>query len=75
MNSKRVGIHYDATYERHDTGPGHPESPERYRVLSTALETLPREFVRLSGRKATVEEVLLAHEAYYHDVVYRDVAA
>jgi acetoin utilization deacetylase AcuC-like enzyme len=75
MNPERVGIHYDASYERHETGPGHPESAERYRVLSTALETLPREFVRLSGRKATVEEVLLAHEAFYHDVVYRDVAA
>jgi acetoin utilization deacetylase AcuC-like enzyme len=70
-----IGVHYDATYERHDTGHGHPESATRYRVLREALETLPPEIARLPGRIATVAEVLLAHEAYYHDVVYRDVAA
>jgi acetoin utilization deacetylase AcuC-like enzyme len=70
-----IGVHYDACYERHDTGHGHPESANRYRVLRAALETLPLEIVRLPGRTATVPEVLLAHEAYYHDVVYRDVAA
>lgn len=76
MNDKpTIGVHYDACYERHDTGPGHPESATRYRVLREALETLPPEIVRLPGRTATVPEVLLAHEAYYHDVVYRDVAA
>ena len=76
MNGKPIlGVHYDACYERHDTGQGHPESPARYRVLREALETLPPEIVRLPGRIATVPEVLLAHEAYYHDVVYRDVAA
>jgi acetoin utilization deacetylase AcuC-like enzyme len=76
MNDKpTIGVHYDACYERHDTGPGHPESATRYRVLREALETLPPEIVRLPGRTATVPELLLAHEAYYHDVVYRDVAA
>ncbi|HEY1121647.1 MAG TPA: histone deacetylase, partial [Haloferula sp.] len=70
---KPIGVHYDSCYERHDTGPGHPESAGRYRVLRTALEGLPEDIVRLSGRKATVAEVLLAHEPYYHDLVYRDV--
>ncbi len=70
---KPIGIHYDPRYERHDTGPGHPESAVRYRVLREALESLPPEIVRLPGRKAAVAEVLLAHEAFYHDVVYRDV--
>lgn len=73
MKRVRTGIHYDSCYEAHDTGPGHPESAERYRVLRAALEELPEEYPRLPGRKATVNEVLLAHEAYYHDVVYRDV--
>ena len=36
-----VGVHYDPCYERHDTGPGHPESAARYRVLEAALATLP----------------------------------
>jgi acetoin utilization deacetylase AcuC-like enzyme len=75
MKTARIGVHYHPCYERHDTGPGHPESPERYRVLRSALEELPDEILRLPGRKATVAEVLLAHEAYYHDVVYRDVAS
>lgn len=70
---RKTGIHFHAAYERHDTGPHHPESANRYRVLSSALMELPAEFVRLPGRQAKVEEVLLAHEAYYHDIVYRDV--
>ena len=71
--TKPVGIHYDSCYERHDTGPGHPESAHRYQVLETALATLPPEFVRLRGRRALVSEILLAHDHDYHDLVYRDV--
>jgi len=70
--TRRAGIHFDAGYERHDTGPHHPESAARYRVLEAALAGLPPEFVRLPGRRATVSEILLAHEHYYHDLVYRD---
>jgi acetoin utilization deacetylase AcuC-like enzyme len=70
--SKSVGVHYDSCYERHDTGPGHPESAARYRVLREALERLPDEYVRVAGRRAQVSEILLAHEHYYHDLVYRD---
>ncbi len=72
-SSSIIGVHADACYERHDTGFGHPESAGRYRVLREVLATLPPEIVRLSGRRATVAEVLLAHDAYYHDLVYRDV--
>lgn len=68
-----IGVHCDACYELHDTGAGHPESAERYRVLREALATLPEDVVRLPGRRATVAEVLLAHDAHYHDLVYRDV--
>lgn len=70
---KRVGIHFDPCYERHDAGPGHPESAERYRVLSAALATMPESFVRLPKRTARVSEILLAHNHDYHDLVYRDV--
>ena len=70
--TKPVGVHYDSCYERHDTGPGHPESAHRYQVLETALATLPPEFVRLPGRRALVSEILLAHDHDYHDLVYRD---
>jgi len=71
--TRTTGVHYDAIYEKHDTGPGHPESATRYRTLCAALEELPDEFVRLPGRRATTAEILLAHEHYYHDLVYRDV--
>ncbi len=71
--ARKVGIHFDAVYEKHDTGPYHPESAARYRVLEAALEALPSEFERLPGRRAAVSEVLLAHEHYYHDLVYQDV--
>ena len=70
---KPAGVHYHPRYERHDTGPWHPESANRYRTLCAALDELPDAIVRLPGRRAAVAEILLAHEAWYHDVVYRDV--
>lgn len=70
--SKPVGVHYDACYERHDTGPGHPESARRYQVLRAALAGLPPEYARLPCRRALVSEILLAHDHDYHDLVYRD---
>jgi acetoin utilization deacetylase AcuC-like enzyme len=70
---RKVGIHHDAKYEKHDTGIYHPESANRYHVLSSALEELPDDFPRIRGRRAAVSEILLVHEAYYHDVVYQDV--
>ena len=72
--SKRItGVHYDAIYERHDTGPHHPESAHRYAVLRKALEGLPESIIRLPRRTAEVLELLLVHEHYYHDLVYQDV--
>lgn len=71
-NTRRTGIHHHPCYLRHDTGHGHPESPNRYRVLEMALDALPAEILRLPVRKATVPEILLAHDADYHDLVIRD---
>jgi acetoin utilization deacetylase AcuC-like enzyme len=68
----RVGVHFDPCYERHDTGPGHPESALRYQVLEAALSELPERFLRLPGRRATVSEILLVHDHDYRDLVYRD---
>lgn len=69
----KTGVHHNPCYERHDTGHGHPESAHRYRVLETALAGLPEDFIRLPGRRATLPEILLAHDADYHDLVLRDV--
>jgi acetoin utilization deacetylase AcuC-like enzyme len=70
---RKVGVHFSEQYERHDTGQWHPESMQRYRVLRAALEELPKEIEMIPGRVATVAEILLVHEAWYHDVVYQDV--
>ncbi len=70
--NRQPGIHFDARYERHDTGPFHPESATRYRALCAALEDLPPSFVKIPGRIATTEEVLLAHASWYLDVVRQD---
>lgn len=67
-----IGVHYDACYERHDTSLGHPESAERYIVLREALEKLPADILRLPGRTAAVEEILLVHDHWYHDLVFHD---
>jgi len=74
MNQPRViGVHSDAIYEKHDTGPHHPESARRYRILREALEALPDEIIRLPRRTAEVAEILYAHHHDYHNIVYRDV--
>ena len=77
MNPKErsIGIHYDPIYEEHDTGPHHPESAHRYQVLREAMAKLPETFKRLPRRTATLEEILLAHDKAYHDLVEREVKA
>lgn len=70
--NRRIGVHHSSAYERHDTGPYHPESANRYHVLTAALEELPSEIIHLPGRRALVSEILLVHEHYYHDLVYQD---
>ena len=74
-NPKNAGIHFAASYKRHDTGPGHPESAARYDVLETALANLPETFPRLPGRRALVPEILLAHTRDYHDLARRDITS
>ncbi len=73
--TRRTAIHHDPSYLRHDTGHGHPESAHRYRVLETALDALPAAFTRLPSRRETVPEILLSHDADYHDLVLRDTRA
>jgi acetoin utilization deacetylase AcuC-like enzyme len=73
--SRKVGIHHDPGFKRHDTGSGHPESARRYEVLEASLATLPDSFIRLPGRRALVSEILLAHDPDYHDAVVQDVSS
>ncbi|HSI63313.1 MAG TPA: hypothetical protein VLE43_09345 [Candidatus Saccharimonadia bacterium] len=36
-SSLPTGLLLDGIYRDHDTGPGHPEQPARYRVITDAL--------------------------------------
>ena len=71
-----TGLVFDHGYRRHDPGPGHPESPDRYMALSEAfrktriLETA----VRIAPRAATEDDIHLAHTRHYWKTVQHDVA-
>jgi acetoin utilization deacetylase AcuC-like enzyme len=65
----------DGTYERHVTGAGHPESPERYAAVmrglnAAGLDDLPR----IAPREATPDEIALCHTSDYVRIVERDIA-
>lgn len=60
-----TGVVFDEAYLRHDTGPGHPERPDRLRAIQLAIDARP-ELVRVPARAATEAELLRVHE---HDHV------
>lgn len=65
-----TGIVLDERYTLHDTGRGHPERPERIRVLSDLLDRYP-ELQRVEVRAALPEELALVHEEGYIERVDR----
>lgn len=71
-----TGILLDELYQKHDTGPGHPEQPDRIRVV---METLKKSGVlekssRLTPREAEVDELCLCHPKSYVELVRKEVA-
>jgi len=59
-----TAVVYHPTYEKHDTGPGHPETPERYRVVIDALqndEALWNDVVKITPEKAPQGLIQAAH--------------
>jgi acetoin utilization deacetylase AcuC-like enzyme len=59
-----TAIIHHPIYEKHDTGPGHPETPERYRVVIDALrsdETLASKISEITPEKALQGVVQAAH--------------
>ena len=62
---------------KHDTGPGHPECPERYSAVIAALtrEKLLERSLQLAPRMATIDELRACHTAAYLETARRDVAA
>ena len=63
-----VTVVRDDIFERHDPGPGHPESPGRFRVIDDALNRAVAdglEVVGPSARPATAEELDRVHTPAY----------
>ena len=70
-----TGYLWDSVYLEHDTGPGHPERPERLDAIDARLrsaEWYPL-LHRLDPREAEVYELELVHEPEYVDLVRREV--
>lgn len=65
----------DPLYKEHDTGPGHPERPERYDAAVAALDGIGFEpSLHIEPREATEDEVALCHGRRYIDLVKREIA-
>ncbi len=62
---RTVGYFYDDIYLKHDTGHGHPESPERLIYIHKYIKPLSDKLIFLKPRRATVKDLLLVHDTYY----------
>ncbi len=70
-----TGLLLDARFEAHETGPGHPESPGRIRAVARALSGggWTDQLVPIAAREASLEELSLAHDPAYVDLVRREI--
>ncbi|MGR9086945.1 MAG: histone deacetylase family protein [Gammaproteobacteria bacterium] len=58
----------------HDTGPGHPESPERLKAIAKALSAPEfKGLIRVSPPMGTQQQVRLIHTQQYIDSLLRDL--
>jgi acetoin utilization deacetylase AcuC-like enzyme len=67
MASRKTALLADPIYREHDTGPGHPEQPQRFDAVMGALDRggLTQEFLRIDARPATEDEIALCHGRSY----------
>ena len=63
----RTGFVTDPIFGRHDTGPGHPERPERIPAVLGAIRGL--DLVEIEPRDATRDELEVAHDPAYVQAV------
>lgn len=66
---KKVGFLYDEIFLRHETPPGHPESPQRLVAILTALKNsdIWIKLIHMKPRRATEEDILEVHTKDYFD--------
>jgi acetoin utilization deacetylase AcuC-like enzyme len=72
-----TGLVYSPAYKQHDTGAGHPESPERCDAIMSALAAKEFEgkLQRIEPRMATEDEIRLCHSALYVETAKRDISS
>ncbi|MBI1929398.1 histone deacetylase, partial [Candidatus Poribacteria bacterium] len=70
-SEKKTGLVYHADYLKHDTGPGHPERPDRLLACIQALQGSDfwAELEQIQPTPATVEHICYAHASGYVDRV------
>jgi acetoin utilization deacetylase AcuC-like enzyme len=64
-----TGIVIDRRYLEHDTGAGHPERPERIRVLLPLMDNAGGQVMAVPAREATGDELALVHDGAYVEEV------
>ena len=72
-----TGLLLDDIYRDHDTGPGHPEQPARYKVITDALTQagIVQKTQALTQQPCEDDHVLLCHTKAYLEIARRDVAS
>jgi acetoin utilization deacetylase AcuC-like enzyme len=73
--SPATALLLDPSCKLHLTGPGHPESPDRYDAVSKALAPLAAKTMPVTKRTATEDEVALCHSRRYIASARDDIAA
>ena len=70
-----TAVIYDGIHKRHETGPGHPESPMRCEAIMARLAEcdFADRLTYLPAREATEDELLACHSASYLATARRDV--
>ena len=69
----RFALLTDPSFERHETGPGHPESPARNAAVRQALSKVKA--LRVKQRIASEDEIALGHSRDYIKRAKQDIAA
>lgn len=62
---KKVGYIYDEIFLKHDTGIGHPESPQRLVAINNHLKDLQDKIINITPKRASVREIGMVHDPYY----------
>ena len=65
IDSDKTRIVTDPAFLLHDTGLGHPESPDRLKAVGEAISEISEETVELEAREASRQELLLVHTPEY----------